>query len=88
MPMIFTDGVEIKTSGPYRIIEEMNGLYVVGDRAFMCGEHPCGGRKDDPRFAGGARAFLQDTLNLSPLPASSTSTAAAAFGAMWARHFI
>lgn len=31
MPMIFTDGVEIKTSGPYRIIEEIDGLYVVGD---------------------------------------------------------
>ena len=31
MPMIFTDGVEIKTSGPYRIIEEIDGLYVVGN---------------------------------------------------------
>jgi hypothetical protein len=29
--MIFTDGVEIKTSGPYRIVREADGLYVVGE---------------------------------------------------------
>ena len=29
--MIFTDGVEIKTAGPYRIIREADGLYVVGE---------------------------------------------------------
>lgn len=31
MPLIFTDGMEMKTSGPYRIIEETDGLYVVGN---------------------------------------------------------
>jgi hypothetical protein len=31
MAMIFTDGMEIKTSGSYRIIEEIDGLYVVGN---------------------------------------------------------
>ena len=33
--MIFTDGVEVKTTGPYRIIREVDGLYVVGE-GFMC----------------------------------------------------
>jgi len=31
MVMIFTDGMEIKTTGPYRIIREADGLYVVGE---------------------------------------------------------
>ena len=28
MALIFSDGVEIKNSGPFRIIEELDGLYV------------------------------------------------------------
>jgi len=28
--MIFTDGMEIKTSGPYQIVHEADGLFVVG----------------------------------------------------------
>jgi K+/H+ antiporter YhaU regulatory subunit KhtT len=31
MALTFTDGMEIETSGPYRIIEETDGLYVVGN---------------------------------------------------------
>lgn len=31
MTTIFTDGMEIKTSGPYRIIHEADGVYVVGE---------------------------------------------------------
>jgi K+/H+ antiporter YhaU regulatory subunit KhtT len=31
MALIFADGMEIETSGPYRIIEETDGLYVVGN---------------------------------------------------------
>ena len=30
MPIIFTDGMEIKNTGPYRIIRESDGFYVVG----------------------------------------------------------
>ena len=32
----FTDGMSINTEGPYRIIRERDGLYVVG-HGFMCG---------------------------------------------------
>jgi hypothetical protein len=31
MALIFSDGVEIKDTGPYRIIEELDGLYVAGE---------------------------------------------------------
>jgi hypothetical protein len=30
MALIFSDGVEIKDTGPFRIIEELDGLYVAG----------------------------------------------------------
>jgi hypothetical protein len=35
MAMIFSDGMEIKESGPYRIIREADGLYVVG-KGLVC----------------------------------------------------
>jgi hypothetical protein len=35
MALIFDDGVEIKDSGPYRIIEELDGLYVAG-KGLLC----------------------------------------------------
>ncbi len=31
MEMNFTDGMELETSGPYRIIRKSDGLYVVGN---------------------------------------------------------
>ena len=30
MALIYSDGVEIKNTGPLRIIEELDGLYVAG----------------------------------------------------------
>jgi hypothetical protein len=31
MAIIFSDGIEIKDTGPYRVIEELDGLYVAGN---------------------------------------------------------
>ena len=70
MALIFADGMEIETSGPYRIIEENRRFIRRRQWPFVCGCHTCGGGKDDQRFVGDAcdaRGHLQGPLN--PVPA-------------------